>query len=208
MCTASCSIKAAETFVVDSRVLNRRETSSWRLNSSIYLLMYSMVASVWYRYYAISWEYREFNLMHNMLCVDEILWLTERVERDTTKTGSFTLRSAIISRWLHYITWLYALLNRAKPGYGGIMPQSWLNLLILECCLRKDITQSIKCLNIPSKTVWRISGMRMVVGDIHFIFQKTPFEVPTSQWSTYCPSSLFSALPTWVPSIVRWMYIW
>jgi len=84
-------------------------------------------------------------LTHNRTSVKGILRLAKQFERVAAKTGNITHPSAFISLPLYCVTWLNSLLNGAKPGYGGLTAQSWLNLLILECCLRKDGTLSIKC---------------------------------------------------------------
>jgi len=76
--------------------------------------------------------------MHNRASVEGILWLAEGFEKDTAITGTITLPSAFISLTLNWVSWLYGLLNRAKPGYGGIITQSWLNLSIPECGLMKE----------------------------------------------------------------------
>jgi hypothetical protein len=81
-----------------------------------------------------------------------------------------------------------------------------LNLSILACCSRKDVTQSIKCFSIPRLTVWRILGMIIVVGEMHFIFQTTPSEVPTARSYRYCLSSHFSVSSPSVASILSWKY--
>jgi len=104
--------------------------------------------------------------MHNRASVKGILWLDEGFKRVAKKIGTITCLSTFISLPLDWVTWLYWLVNRAKPAYGGIIARSWLNLSILESCSRKDITQSIKYLSIPWWMVWSISGTIIVIRDI------------------------------------------
>ena len=141
-------LKASETCFVDLLVRNCLKTSLWWWNSSRSISMYLIVASVWYRTCAIWWEYTTL-LTHNRASVKGILWFARGFKRVSATTGTITCPSAVISSHLHCITWQNGLLNRVKTGYGGIIAQSWLNLSILECCLRKDVTHSIKCLSIP-----------------------------------------------------------
>ena len=135
----SSFFKASKTFFVDLLARNRLKTSFWQWNSSRWFSMHSIVASVWYRYCAIRWKCTKF-LTHNRAPVKRILSHTEGFKRVAAITGNITHPSSFISLPLHSITWLYGLLNWAKPGYGGIIAQSWLNLSILECCLRKEVT--------------------------------------------------------------------
>jgi len=137
--------KASETILVDLLAQNRLKTSFWGWNSSRSFPMYSIMASVWYRSCAILWKYTKF-LTHNRASVKGILWLAEVFNRVALKTGTITYPSTFIFLPLHCNTWLYDLLNWAKPGYGGSIAQSWLNMSILEYCSRKDVTQLIKCL--------------------------------------------------------------
>ena len=122
------------------------------------------------------------------------------------KTEPITQQSAFNPSPLHWVTWLYGLLNRAKSGYGGIIAQCWLNLSILEWCSRKDVTQSIKCLSIPRWMVWIISGTIIDVREMHFIMQMTPSEVQTAWSSTYCAAFHLSVSSPWVGSIFFWKY--
>jgi len=181
-----CIFKASETFFVDLLVRNRLKTSFWWWNSSRKFSMYSIVASVWYWYCAIRWKYTKF-LMHNRASLKGILWLAQGLKRVAVKTGTIIHPSAFISLPLHWVTWLYGLLNRAEPGYGGIIAQSWWDLSILVCCSRKDLTETFKSLSIPIEMVWRISGTIIVVREMGFIFQKTPSEVPTARSSSCFP---------------------
>jgi len=144
--------------------------------------------------------------MHNTTSVKGNLWLAKGFETVAAKSGSMTHPSAFISIPLYCVTRLYGMLNWTKPGYGGIIAQSWLNMFILDCCSRKDITQSIKCLNILWWRVWRISGMIIVVRDMHFICQKTPSEVPITQSARYCLPSCLSMSTPWVASIIFCKY--
>jgi len=127
---------------------NRLKTSSRWNTSTRWFCMYLIIVSVWYLYCAIRWKHTKF-LTHNRASVEVILWLSKWFEWVTARTGTITHLSAFISLALHCITWRYGLLNQANPGYGGIFAQSWWNLSILQCCSRKDITQSTKCSNIP-----------------------------------------------------------
>jgi len=140
--------------------------------------------------------------MHNRASLKGILWLPEVLKWVAAKTGTITRPSSFISWPLHFINWIYSLLNRAKPGSGGIIAQSRLNFSILEWCLRKDVTQSIKWLHIPKSTVWRELGMILVIREIHFIFRKTPSEVPTALFSRYCLPSCLSISSHWVGSFI------
>jgi len=142
----SCCFKAKKIFFVDWLAWDRLNTSFWLVNSSGQFSMYSNLASVWYRYYPISGRYTKFITL-NTASVKGILWLTKGSKRVGTITGTITRPSAFILLPFHCVTWEYGMLNRSKPGYGGIITQSWLNLSILEWCLSKDVTQSIKCLS-------------------------------------------------------------
>jgi len=144
-----CIVKASETFFVDLVASNRLKSSWWGWNSSRQFSMYMIMASEWYRYCAIWWKYTKF-LMHIRASVKVILWVAEGFRRVALKTGTITRQSAFISLPLHCVTCLYGLLNWAKTGYGGIIAQSWLHSKILECCLRKEVTQSIESLLIPN----------------------------------------------------------
>ena len=163
------------------------------------------MAWVWYWYCAIWWEYTMF-LRPNRASVKGIVWLAKGFERVSTKTGTIPHLTALISIPLGCISWLYWLLNRAKPGYGGIIAQSWLNLAILECGSSKDVTQSIERLSIRRWKVSTISGTMIVVGEMHFIFQTTPSEVPTAWSSRYYLASRLSVSSPWVASIIFWKY--
>ena len=147
-------------------------------------------------------------LTHNRAFVKGIIPLTMGFKRVAINTGTITRLSALISLPLHCVTWLYALLNRAKPGYRSIIAQSWFDLLILESCSREHVTQSIKCLSILWRTVGRIWGEIIVVGEMHSIFQKLPSELPTTQSYRYCLASCVSVSSTWVPSNNLWKYSW
>jgi len=119
-----CIFNSSETFFVDLLVRNRLKISFWRWNSYRYFCMYSIVASVWYWYYAIMWQYTKF-LTLNRASVKGILWLAKGFKRVAMKTGTTTCPSAFISLPLHCITSLYSLLNQARPEYGGIIARSW-----------------------------------------------------------------------------------
>ena len=139
--------KASRTLFVDVLAWNRLVTSLWQWNCSISFSMYSIVDSVCYQYCVLTWKYTPLST-NNGSSKKGIIWLAEGFERVTTKSWTITRSSAIISLTLNYITWLCGLLNCVKPRYVGIIAQCWLNLSILECCLRKGITQSIKWLSI------------------------------------------------------------
>jgi len=138
--------------------------------------------SVWYQYCVIRWKYTKF-LVHNWDSVKGFLWLTKGDNSVTAKTETITCPSTFISLPFSCVMSLFGLLNWAMPGYGGIITHSWLDIFMLECCSRKDVTQSIKCLTIPKWMVWRTSGMIIVVGEMHFRFQNLPSEVRTT-WSS------------------------
>jgi len=141
-------VKASETFFLDVLEPNQQKTSFWLWNSSRQFSMYSIVASIWCRYCAIWWKYTTF-LVHNKATAKGIFWLAEGFIKVAVKTGTITCLSAFIYIPLHCVTWQYGLLDRVKPGYGGIITQRRLNFSILECCSRKDVTQSNKYLGIP-----------------------------------------------------------
>jgi len=69
---------------------------------------------------------------------DGMHWLTVRFKRFVMQTDTITRRSACISTPLSCITWQCDCSNWAKPGYGGIIRQSWLNVSILEFSVRKE----------------------------------------------------------------------
>jgi len=140
--------------------------------------------------------------IHKRASVKGIFWLTEEFKWVAVKTGTITRLSTFFSLALHCVTCLYGLLNWAKPGYGSIILQSWLNLSILEWCSREDVTQYIKWLNIPRLTVWRILGTIIVCREMHFIFQKAPSVVPTTWSSRYCLASRLSVIFPSVVSII------
>jgi len=140
----SSFLQASETFLVNSLAPNWLKITLWQSNSSRFFSMYSIMALVWYRHWAIRCKCTEF-LMHTRASVKGILWLTEGFERLAMKTGTTTSPSASITLWLHCITWPGGLSQWAKPGYGGIIAQSRLYCSTLECWLSMDITQFIKC---------------------------------------------------------------
>jgi len=144
--------------------------------------------------------------MHNRASVEGILGPTEWFERVAPKTGTIMGSSAFISLDPHGVVWLYPLLNRAKPRYGGIITQSWLILSILDCGSKTDVTQSIEWLSIPRLMVWRMSGMIISFREMCFIFKKTPSDLPTAASSRYCVSSHLSVLSPQVASIILWKY--
>jgi hypothetical protein len=121
--------------------------------------------------------------VHNSACVKGILSLAEEFRTMSAISGTMTFPSAIRFLPLHCISLLDGLLNPVKPGYRGIIAQSWLILSIVECCSMKDVTQSIKCYSIPGKMVQRIFGTIIVIWEIHSTFQKTPSDVPTTRSS-------------------------
>jgi len=184
---------------------NRLTTSFGRWNSSRYISMYSIVASVSYRQCAIRWTQTKFWTPYGA-SVKGILWPTDEFERVTAKTGIIMRPSSFIFVTLCCRTWLYGLLNRGKPGNGVIIAQSVLNLPILECCSRKNITQSIKWLSIPRQMVGRMLGTIIVVGEMHLIIQKMPSKVPTARCSRHCLASRLSVSSPWVVSIIFWKY--
>jgi len=102
----------------------------------------------WWWYCAVWWKYTMF-LTHIRSSVKGILWLTKGFERVEALTGIITRPRAILSLPIHCVSWLYGLLNQAKPSYGGIIAPSWWNLSILACCLKMAGTQSIKYSSIP-----------------------------------------------------------
>jgi len=169
--------------------------------------MYSIVASVRYLYCAIRGKYTEI-LTHNRASVKGIIWLAEAFKRVATKTETITRPSAFISLPPHCVTLLYGLLNAAKPEYRGIIAQTWSKLAILECCSRKDVTQSAKWLCIQRWMIGGISGLIIVVGEMHFILQMKPSKVPTAGSSGYCLASRLSISSPWVVSIIPWKYSW
>jgi len=132
--------------------------------------------------------------MHHRASVKGILCLAGGLQRVAMKTGTITRHSAFISGPLHCVTWLYGLFNIAKPGYGGIIAQSGLNLSIMECCSRKDVTQSDKWWRIPRHTVWSISSRIIVVGEMNFVIQLISCEVPTARSPRYCLASRLSLI--------------
>jgi len=189
--------EASKTIFVDSVAPNGLKTSFWRWKPSRHSPRYSIVAFVWYQYCAMRWQYTWF-LTHNRAAVNEKLWLTERFKRVSVKTGTIMLPSAFNTILLHYVTWLHGLLNQEKPGYGGIISQTWLNNQILECCSRKDITQSIKYWRILRLMVKMILGTIIVIGEMHFILEQMPAEVPTAWYSRPCLASVPPChLPGW-----------
>jgi len=159
----------------------------------------------WYRHCGIRWNYTKF-IIHNGAWGKGILWLAKGWKWVAMQTGTITHLSAFITLPLHCITWLYGLLNWVKPRYGGIIAQKWLNLSILECCLRKNITQSITRFSILRYKEWRILGTITVDGEMHFIFQQTPSDDTTTWSCRYCLASQVSILPPWVASILCWKY--
>jgi len=167
--------------------------------------MYSIVVSVWYWYCAIRWKCSSF-LAHSRASVKGILWLAKGFKIVTPKTGTITCPSASISLSLHCVTWLYGLLNRAKLGYGDFISQSPLNLSYLQWCSRTDPNQSIKCISRPRYSVWTMPGTISVVGEMQYIFQKTPSEVANAQSSRYYLASRLSFSSLWVVSINFWKH--
>jgi len=124
--------------------------------------MYSIVASEWYRYYAIRLKSTTF-LPKYRASLRGILWLAEGSNLVAAKARTITCLSAVVSFPLHCINWPYGVLNLAKPEYEWIIVMSWSNLTILEYWLRNGVTRSSICLSIPRWMVCRISGMILVV---------------------------------------------
>jgi len=182
---------------------NQLKISWWRWTSSRYFYMYSIQDSVWYQFCAIKWNCNKF-LTHNRASMKRILGLGKGFERVAAKTGKITPACALISLPLQCTTGLYGLLNWAKAVYGGITAQSWLNLSVLECCSRQDVTLSLKCLSIPRETASRLLGKVIVVVEMDYIFQKTSSDVPASRSSRYCVASQHSILSPWVANIISW----
>jgi len=169
--------------------------------------MYSIVASVWYRYCIIRWIYTKF-LMYHGASVKGIFWLAQRFKWVAAKTKTSTHPSVFIFLQLNYVTWLFPSLNWALWEYGGIIAQSWWNLLNVKWSLRKDVTQSIKCLSRAELTICRISGMIIVIGEMHSILQKKPSKVPTTRSWRHCLASHLSVLSLYVARIIFLKYCW
>jgi len=115
--------EASKFFIVDLVLWNWTKTSFWWWNSSRYFTMYSIMASVWYQYCAIRWNYSKF-LTHNRASLQGIIGLTKGFERVATKTGTIMQRSASISLPLHYITWLYGMMNQASQDMETPLPRA------------------------------------------------------------------------------------
>jgi len=116
----------------------------WQWYMSREFSMNLIVTLVWCWYCATRWKYTKF-LMHSRASVKGILWIPEGFQRIAVKTGTIAGLTTFISRPLDLVRWLSGMLNRGKPGYGAIIAQSCVDLSNLECFLRNDVTQIIKC---------------------------------------------------------------
>jgi len=180
---------------------NRLKTSLWQWNFCRFCPMYSMVALVVFQFCFRQWQYTKY-VTHNRASVNGILWLTKQYKWVAANTGTIMCPSVFLSLLLHSIKWLYSLLNCAIPGYGSIIVLSCSNVSILQCYSRKGITLSIKFSSIPRWMVWRILCTITVLGEMHFLFQKTPSAVPTTWYSRYCLASSLSIPSLWVACII------
>jgi len=140
-------LKASGTCFVDLLAQNPLKILFWLWNSSRYFTMYSIVASVCFQYCAISWQFTKF-MTHHRASVKGILWFVKWFTSVAVPTQTVVCPSGFNISPPQEITSQYSLLYQLKPGYVGIITQSWLKWLILKWWLRKDITQSIKCLSI------------------------------------------------------------
>jgi len=144
--------------------------------------------------------------MQNRAYVKGMVSLATGFESVATKTRTITCPSALFSLPLHCVTSLYGLLNWVKPGYAGIITESWLIWSILECYSRKDVTKSTECFTTPWWKVWWISGTIIIIGEMHFISLMTQSEVLTT-WSSRYSLAICLFIPSpWVTSIVFWKY--
>jgi len=183
---------------------NRLKTSFWQWNSSREFPKYL----IWRQYgtcTAIMWNYTKI-FTHNRSSVEGIHSLANEFERVAAQTGTISHLSAFICLPLHWVTSIYGLLKRVKPGCGGIIALSWVTLSIPECCSRKDATLSIKLWSIPRYTVWRVSSKIIVVREFHFRFQKRPSGVLTARSYRYYLASILSISSRWVVSIIMCKY--
>jgi hypothetical protein len=137
--------------------------------------------------------------MHNRASVKRVLWLAKVFKRVATKTGTLTCPSAFISLPLHWVSRLYGLLIQAKPGHGGIVAQSWLNLLLLKCCLRKVITQSICYAFGVTGIFWDHTGL-LGNPNMNTLFDITNYQSEFHIRSTFPICSLISHISITRPS--------
>ena len=167
--------------------------------------MYLIMASVWYQCCARWWKYTHL-LTHNRALLNGIRCLAEGFASVGTTTGTIRCSCAVICIPFHHVTWQDDSLNRAIVRYGNIILQSRLDLSMLQWYSWKDVTQSINCFSMPRLIVGRLLGTIKVIWKMHFIFQLTSSEVPTTWSSRYCLASYLSALFPWVRSIIFWKY--